>query len=273
MTIEIHPQTAVALTSCAKNKPHALLLQGVEGVGLYTLATKVAHEYGIITDVVVPEAKTKSGVPAISVERVRQLYEVTKSKNDSSHVVIIDDADSMTESAQNALLKLLEEPAANMHFILTSHKTEKLLPTIRSRIQIVSVSPVDQAATARILRSLGTPDEAMKKQLLYVAAGLPALMSRLVESPQAMQSLVATIRTAREYIHGTSYEKLLVQKSLGNDRRAALELIDAILLLLHRTLSSQPDRQTMIKIDSLLTLKDSLQANGNVQLQMAAIVL
>lgn len=48
-------------------------------------------------------------------------------------VIFIDDAEMMTVSAANSLLKILEEPRANQIFILTSHALHRILPTIRSR--------------------------------------------------------------------------------------------------------------------------------------------
>jgi DNA polymerase-3 subunit delta' len=56
---------------------------------------------------------------------------------------IIDDADKMNESASNALLKTLEEPAATSHIFLTTSRPDALLPTIRSRCQIVRFAPID----------------------------------------------------------------------------------------------------------------------------------
>ncbi|MGQ0540689.1 MAG: DNA polymerase III subunit [Blastocatellia bacterium] len=55
---------------------------------------------------------------------------------------VVDDADKMTDAASNALLKTLEEPAATSHIILISSRPDTLLPTIRSRAQIVRFSPV-----------------------------------------------------------------------------------------------------------------------------------
>jgi DNA polymerase-3 subunit delta' len=56
---------------------------------------------------------------------------------------IIDDADKMNESASNALLKTLEEPAATSHIFLITSRPDALLPTIRSRCQTVRFAPID----------------------------------------------------------------------------------------------------------------------------------
>lgn len=58
---------------------------------------------------------------------------------------IVDDADKMNESASNALLKTLEEPAATSHIFLITSRPDALLPTILSRCQTVRFAPVDSA--------------------------------------------------------------------------------------------------------------------------------
>ena len=56
-----------------------------------------------------------------------------KSVENKSKIYIIDDADKMSISATNSLLKFLEEPAPDIHIILISPSKEVLLPTITSR--------------------------------------------------------------------------------------------------------------------------------------------
>lgn len=65
-------------------------------------------------------------------------------------VVIIDAADDMNLNAQNALLKVLEEPPANSLILLVCHAPGRLLPTIRSRCRQLILRPL----TNRILRHL-----------------------------------------------------------------------------------------------------------------------
>ena len=53
---------------------------------------------------------------------------------------VIQEADTMNESAQNAFLKTLEEPPGNCLFVLTAGRPSALLPTIRSRCQLLSLT-------------------------------------------------------------------------------------------------------------------------------------
>lgn len=57
-------------------------------------------------------------------------------------VVIISDIETMRKETANAFLKLLEEPSENVLFILTSSKTDQLLPTIVSRCQQIRLQPL-----------------------------------------------------------------------------------------------------------------------------------
>lgn len=58
-----------------------------------------------------------------------------------SKTALINKADSMTSSAANALLKTLEEPTANSYIILTTERSDLLLPTIISRCQKIEIRP------------------------------------------------------------------------------------------------------------------------------------
>ena len=68
-----------------------------------------------------------------------------------SRVFIIDDAHKMNDAAANALLKTLEEPPATSHIFLVTSKPDALLPTIRSRSQILRFGPVDAAEIEHLL--------------------------------------------------------------------------------------------------------------------------
>lgn len=57
-------------------------------------------------------------------------------------IVIVDDADTMNRNAQNAILKILEEPPANVLIILIAHRPGMLIPTIRSRTRFLQFSPL-----------------------------------------------------------------------------------------------------------------------------------
>ncbi len=69
----------------------------------------------------------------------------------SYRVIILSQAEKMTEEAANSLLKVLEEPSGEVVFFLTAAKPDRLPPTIVSRCRQISFSPLSQEAVARVL--------------------------------------------------------------------------------------------------------------------------
>jgi DNA polymerase-3 subunit delta' len=63
----------------------------------------------------------------------------------AARVFLIDDADKLNDSSANALLKVLEEPPPTSHIILITSRPAALLPTIRSRCQVIRFSPLSVA--------------------------------------------------------------------------------------------------------------------------------
>lgn len=77
-------------------------------------------------------------------------------------VVIIRDAEELTTSAANALLKTLEEPKPRVHFVLLSSRPNRLLDTVRSRTLAVRFGPLPDDVVRGILKEHGQ-DEALYK--------------------------------------------------------------------------------------------------------------
>jgi len=94
----------------------------------------------------------------ISIEQVRRmvLERVGFGPHEGrARVFIVRDADELTVSAANALLKTLEEPGRGTHFILLTSRPNRLLDTIRSRTLPVRFSPLSDVLVAQILQAKG----------------------------------------------------------------------------------------------------------------------
>lgn len=110
---------------------NAYIFEGMEGIGKLTVAKDFAEK--IIGNDNYILIKSDDGV--IKVDTIRALRDeiVLKPITSSRKVVIIDNAEYMNEQAQNALLKILEEPPEYATIILIVANKEKLLYTIKSR--------------------------------------------------------------------------------------------------------------------------------------------
>jgi len=94
----------------------------------------------------------------ISVEQIRRVVltrAAYRSHEQRALVFIIRDADELTPSAANALLKTLEEPADRTYFVLLTSRPNRLLDTIRSRTMPVRFGPLPDAVVAKILETQG----------------------------------------------------------------------------------------------------------------------
>ncbi|WP_278956435.1 DNA polymerase III subunit delta' [Lactobacillus apis] len=107
---------------------------------------------------VTPENKQSLGIDQVRILK----EELAKSPVQSStRFFIIDEAQKLTLAAANALLNLLEEPVAPVVTILITNNTDQILPTIRSRTQIVNFTDGKKPdnKTTRLLENGFSQDE------------------------------------------------------------------------------------------------------------------
>lgn len=157
--------------------PQAWLIAGPPGIGKATLAYRIARyllRFGATADgppdISVPagdivsrqiEANAHHGLivlkrplnergkpmtvlPVDEIRRLTGFFGLTAGAG-GWRIAMIDSADEMNNSAANALLKILEEPPPRSLLILVSHAPGRLLPTIRSRCQRLTLKPLDES--------------------------------------------------------------------------------------------------------------------------------
>ena len=106
-----------------------------------TCAACVRIARGVHPDVIVVEPGDSG---SIKIEQIRDAIESAGYRpfEGRRRVVIVNEADAMAASPQNALLKMLEEPPPSSVFILITARPDMLLPTVRSRCQHLRFQPV-----------------------------------------------------------------------------------------------------------------------------------
>jgi len=102
-----------------------------------------------------------------------------------ARVAIVEQAHSTNDDAQNALLKLLEEPPAGVTIVLCADDEEGLLPTVRSRCARVRLSAVGSREIEGWLGELGVADAPQAARLARLADGRPGLALAYARSADA----------------------------------------------------------------------------------------
>jgi DNA polymerase-3 subunit delta' len=102
-----------------------------------------------------------------------------------ARVAIVEQAHRLNEDAQNAFLKMLEEPPAGVTIVLCADDEECLLPTVRSRCVRVAMSAVAGREIERWLVELGAADAPRAARLARLADGRPGLALAFARSPDA----------------------------------------------------------------------------------------
>ncbi|MRN06636.1 DNA polymerase III subunit delta' [Lactobacillus sp. 0.1XD8-4] len=154
-----------------KELAHAYLLVGPGGAGKMSIAKWLAlrlfclHPEDNEPDLTCPECqRILSGnhpdivyaAPAgrqIKVDEIRRLKaEFTKSAVEGNKkLFIIQDADKMTNGAANSLLKFIEEPGTGVYILMLTTNKSAVLPTIRSRTQVIELPPLKREALLKVL--------------------------------------------------------------------------------------------------------------------------
>ncbi|HSD10491.1 MAG TPA: AAA family ATPase [Candidatus Binatia bacterium] len=246
-----------------KTLHHALLFVGPEGVGKRSAAVGLAarllcerrgaeacgacaaciqvragshpdlRREGFFYDVKRKEARDHTLIDQV---RGVQLFLGGQALGGGSKIVIFEEAQALTEDAQNALLKTLEEPPRGSVLVLVCHNASRLLPTVLSRCQRVAFAPLERATVETILRDrlhVSADDALFLSVYSEGSVVLAADVKRLREAHVRAADLLAAC--AGGY---ADVVRAVREASLSTPRGLPLEL-KMVLLLLRRHLRAQ----------------------------------
>ena len=212
------------LNSVIKSKdiPNVFLFYGPTGCGKTTFARILSNCLGCsVADMSESEINTAN---FRGIDTVREL--ITSSKYRSfgaagKRVWIIDEVHKMTNDAQNAMLKLLEDPPKHCYFILCTTDPNKLLPTVRGRCMELEVKPLSDDQMGRLIKRISIAEgqklkRPVREQIVQDSFGLPRNAIQILEKVLTVpveDQLEMAEQSAREYSESIELCKALLDQS------------------------------------------------------------
>jgi DNA polymerase-3 subunit delta' len=206
-------------------------------------------------------------------------------------ILIVDDAETLLEPAQQALLKTLEEPPQGVTLIVLADESESLLATVRSRCQEIPLRPIPQAAVAQSLRGRGVADD-LATEVASLSRGCAGWALAAVADKKVLQTRRDERAAAARWIASPRYEQLVTAFTLGDQfskRRsevvgvvqAAIELLREEMLAAAQAIGNRPASGVGTTpahvysraIDAALRCLSDLDSNVRPRLALEAMVV
>ncbi len=283
----LHDTTKAQLRQFISSPSHALLLAGPDGIGKTAIAEAlIAALLEINADKLQshPNFSTvrASAAGSISIDEIRNLQKFLQLKTIGNRplrrAVIIEHAQGLTIEAQNAFLKLLEEPPADTIMILTVDSPRSLLPTIISRTQMIAVSIPTEQQLQPLLEKSGK-DQTALRQAYFLSGGLPGLLSALI-SEETTHPLLESVSQAKAILQKTPFERLAMADGLSKQKELAIGVAAALERIAETGLSQAAARADNNKIrqwhkirKAAVQARESLEQSVNAKLTLTNLFL
>ena len=221
---------------------HTCVIEGSKGSGKHTLAALIAA--ALQTDLQYREKVLKGISPdvvtlglrdnrkTIGVDLIRSIKDDAYIKPNESDIkiFIVEDTHTMTAQAQNAFLKLLEEPPPNVYFILLCENTAALLTTVKSRAVIYKT----QVFTDDELREYITRNYKKAVNIEYLIKSANGNIGSVVDNMTAKKSeknkeKYENIKNTLKFITERNSSELLLNSNIPEKREEISEYIETLM--------------------------------------------
>ncbi len=260
---------------------HAYLLSGAVGSGKKTLATIMSRMFlcqsggcgscaacnklslGVHPDLIELHGVNKNG--SYSVDQIRKLRKdaLVYPNESGKKVYILHDAHLLTPAAQDAFLKILEEPPEFVVFILLCSDESSLLATVLSRVIRLALQYPDEEVTKAWLADQVSAPEQTLQTALRVAGGNPGQALMLLQEDTLAKQTGLCETFCKTLLVGTAYDLAAMSHRLAADKKAFAAFLKMLCLYLRDILVYKTTSAT-----SELIFSESIAQNGNVYARM-----
>lgn len=278
-----------------KRITHAVLLAGPHGVGKKTFARLMAAAilcekdtpcFGCNSCKKVLEGKhpdvqefTEFTKPrSFSVDEVRKIRrEAYISPNESEkRIFILANAESMGTEAQNALLKIIEEPPPHAVFILTVQDPSSLLTTVLSRVVTVPISPVDEKTVKKFVAER-CDDKTLCETACALSQGSIGRAIEIAENEPLTKAAQTAIDIIKSAVRGDRYETLRLLSASAQSNEL-FDILDFMAAILENAMTKKDDfiskqitlsqKRVLKMLEAVINAKRSMTFNVNKSLLM-----
>lgn len=243
---------------------HAYLFVGKEGIGKKLVAKAFAKKAMSLDGGAFNEADFKIISPekdSIKVEEIRNLITeiYLKPVHSKRKVIIIDEADKMNTNAQNALLKVLEEPPTYATLILVVESREKIIKTILSRVTEIKFDSLTNEELKKIVGD--------KIDLDYSRGSASKALALLEGNYFELSSELKNVFDKKSFLEIN--KKLNEIKSSDEE---ILKILEMVKIMYHKDI--KVDTYNKIKMIDLIdkTIKN-LRQNANLDLALDNLII
>lgn len=244
---------------------HALIVTGENGIGKSLIAKETAirllgkKEEKQYVDIV--EFKMPKDKKSIGIDEVKNIIQETTKKpyEGDKKVIILYRAESMTEAAQNAFLKTIEEPPKGIFIILLCEKLENILDTIKSRCQIYKLNRLSEKEMLEFLNNkFQNLSEDELKAVSAFSDGIPGRAERFLEDKSLMEIRDTVVDILKGVCEGRLDKTLMYTEFLIRYKNQWQEVLTYFLSYIRDTLiyKEAGNRELIINIDKINEIKE-----------------
>lgn len=268
--------------------PHAILIDGVRGTGKAALANILARAcvctgdnkpcdvcpsckkalHDSHPDISISNGDNSGELSVDAIRRIRSDAYIMPNEAPNK-VFLLLNCDKMLAPSQNAFLKVLEEPPANVFFILTVSSANMLLETVRSRSRIYSLNPPDKKEAFDYITSV-YPEfsgEDISRAVNSSEGNIGKALELLNNGGEEAALLADEIMNA--LIFGKEYDLLRLNTRLTASRPFAYSVLDSLSELsaecVRASVGLPTASETAKKAISRLTKQKILKVNDSIQ--------